>query len=86
MVQWYTTLQNLFVSLDEFKILYQHNKTIIASYLTQFINYKFTITVLLVGIRPGSKSQKIQPFFPYTELHTNHNLKGSLHIPYLGNT
>ena len=34
MVQWYTTLQNLFVSLDEFKILYQHKKTIIASYLT----------------------------------------------------
>ena len=34
MVQWYTTLQNLFVSLDEFKSLYRHKKTIIASYLT----------------------------------------------------
>lgn len=33
MVQWYTTLQNLFVSLDEFKILYQNKKTIIASYV-----------------------------------------------------
>ena len=29
----YTTLQNLFVSLDEFKILYQNKKTIIASYV-----------------------------------------------------
>ena len=33
MVQWYTTLQNLFVSLDEFKSLYQNKKTIIASYV-----------------------------------------------------
>ena len=29
----YTTLQNLFVSLDEFKILYHNKKTIIASYV-----------------------------------------------------
>ena len=29
----YTTLQNLFVSLDEFKILYRNKETIIASYV-----------------------------------------------------
>ena len=33
MVQWYTTFQNLFVSLNEFKILYQNKKTIIIGYV-----------------------------------------------------
>lgn len=85
MVQWYTTLQNLFVSLNEFKILYQNKKTIIASYVI-FKLQVYYHSFISWYTRPGSKSQKIPPFFPHTELDTNHNLKGSLHIPYHGNT
>ena len=49
MVQWYTTLQNLFVSLDEFKILYQNKKTIIASYVI----YKLQVYLLQIAENPG---------------------------------